>query len=236
VLIAKGPATAVLARAMAGDRAPAVAALPLFNAAAPRPASDGAFRILHAGNCLDTAQHLPVAAETPDEYRAGLERFAAGLAGLEGIRLTLKLKPGKAGLAPETLRAWLAARGLDHFAAVDTDSPLGALLPETDLVVSNTSTVIEEALAHRIPVLLESWRRQYRHLPARLDPPAPGARAAVYALHPGAAVAPMVAAIAAQYGAGRLTEAEIAGLSWRPGEITPPAALARLLFGPRPNR
>jgi hypothetical protein len=96
--------------------------------------------------------------------------------------------------------------------------------------------VIEEALAHRIPVLLESWRRQYRHLPARLDPPVPGARAAVYALRPGAAVAPMVTAIAAQHGAGRLTEAEIAGLSWRAGEITPPAALAHLLFGPRPNR
>jgi hypothetical protein len=236
VLIAKGPATAALARAMAGDRPPAVVALPLFDAAAPRPAADGTFRILHAGNCLDTAQHLPVAAETPDEYRAGLERLAAELAGLDGILLTLKLKLGKAGLAPETLKGWLAARGLDRFATVDTDTPLAALLPATDLVVSNTSTVIEEALAHRIPVLLESWRRQYRHLPARLDPPAPGARAAVYALRPGAAVAAMVAAIAAHHGRDRLTEAEIAGLSWRPGEITPPAALAHLLFGPRPNR
>ncbi len=114
---------------------------------------------------------------------------------------------------------------------IDTSGSLGKLLERTDLMVSNTSTSIEEALTCRVPVFLNTWRRRYFHFPARLVPPTEDDRGAVYGTRSADAIAPMLAAIMAAH-RRPLKDEEVRGLIWLDDDIVGPAVLAGRLIEP----
>ena len=235
-LIAKNPATARLAREIDRNR-PAVLPFPVFRRFARSEAAGETFRIVLAGNHMDVRHHVPWQTETPGEFYRGILEFAEAVARTSGTELLIKLKSHKDGLPGAALEALIAEPRFGGRVRIDTSSSLGSLFERMDLMVSNTSSTIEEALTCRIPVFLNTWRRRYFHFPARLVPPRPDDRAAVYGARSAEEIAPMLPAIMAAHGTP-LTDDEVRGLIWLEDDMVEPAELTRRLIdraGPFPN-
>lgn len=182
-LIANNPSTARLAQEI--DRnCPRVLPFPVFKRFARAEIADETFRIVLAGNYMGAREHVPWQTETPGEFYRGIVEFAEAVALTPGAELLIKLMTHKHGLPAEALEALIAEPRFGGRVRIDTSSSVGALFERMHLIVSNTSTTIEEALTCRVPVFLKTWRRRYRHFPARLTPPTPADRAAVYATGP----------------------------------------------------
>lgn len=98
------------------------------------------------------------------------------------------------------------------------DVPFEDDLARADLLVSFHSTVVEEAIAARRPVLLWGGTSRHRFLSARTEPPAgPSDRGVVYAVESGATLARTISAILEAHAKRPLTDREVAPYLWPQG-------------------
>jgi hypothetical protein len=84
------------------------------------------------------------------------------VAPLPRLRLILKIRPDIYELSMETMKALLPKAG--NF-IIEADKPFLEVLKEADLVVSFSSTTIEESLSNKVPVLLYGGHGRYAHIP-----------------------------------------------------------------------
>ena len=97
--------------------------------------------------------------ETADEYIQEIRELFEAIENMDGVVLVVKFRPGDI-LSLDDLRASLSQS--DRLIIV-VDESLSDLLGITDLLVSYQSTVIEEALLSRVPVLQYGGRGRYVH-------------------------------------------------------------------------
>ncbi len=190
------------------------------------PSATGApgagFRVLHAGNFTQWSDHVPWVIETSDEYVDGIVRLAEVTASLQDVKLVIRPK-SKLECDCQALHAMLPEAGNVE---VSTSGSFNEDLAAADLLVSFSSSTIEEALHARKPVLLWGGSQRYRHLPAHSTPPTAADRAAVYAPRRPEDLAAMLTAILGAHRGRPLTDSELDGHIWPSG--TPDlAVLAR---------
>ncbi len=98
--------------------------------------------------------------ENEDEYVEAMSDLVRAIEELEGYHLLIKLHPASE-LTDEDVRTLLPPT--DKM-SVHRTVPFGDVLSAADVLVSYSSTTIEEAILSRIPVVLfDRWRR-YRHV------------------------------------------------------------------------
>ncbi len=179
------------------------------------------FRVLQAGTLKSWRDHRPWMYETSDEFVDGLTALTKAFQAL-GPEYELVIRVRAASeCSMESLRALVPAGGN---VSIRTDGNFLGDLAEADLLISHSSTTIEEALTARRPVLLFGGGCPYRHLSAETIPPTPDRRAPVYAVNDAAALSGMVAAIRDAHRGRPLTDAELADFIW-------PDTTARLIDG-----
>ena len=100
--------------------------------------------------------------ETVDEYLQGIRDLAAAVEQVPGALLIVKFRPSPE-LSVEELKVLVT---FSDKTMLSVDEPLLEVLGFTDLLVSFSSTVIEEALQNRVPVLLYGGDGRYKHVPA----------------------------------------------------------------------
>jgi hypothetical protein len=125
-----------------------------------RYASDSEKIILHAGTPKYRSCTRFLNYETLDEYVDGIVSLANIVSQLEGVLLIIRFRPID-GLTPEELEKLLPKCG-SYFIASDGD--FASYLSVADLLVSFSSTTIEEALQNNIPVLLYNKYNRYKHI------------------------------------------------------------------------
>lgn len=169
------------------------------------------FRVLQAGTLKSWRDHRPWMYETSDEFVDGLVALAMAFQALgPGFQLMIRVREAsECSLA--TLRM-LVPEGSN--VSIKTDGDFLDDLAESDLLVSHSSTTIEEALTARRPVLLFGGGCPYRHLAAETVTPTLDSRAAVYAVDDAAALPHMIAAIKEAHRGRPLTNIELADFIW----------------------
>lgn len=175
-----------------------------------RPSGAKNLRILHAGTYKPIIGHRPRMYETADDYVESVRALAEAVAGDPRFELVIRPRVG-AECNEATLRAAIPAA--DNI-VVDGSGAFLDALAQTDLLVSDSSTTIEEALAARIPVLQWSSRGHYFHLPPRFTPPSAQDRTAVYGVAEASGLGPMLSAIFSEHLGHPLTDRELEGHLW----------------------
>jgi hypothetical protein len=151
--------------------------------------------------------------QTSDELLHGIETLAAVVGEMAETSLVVRPKE-KAECNAAILEALLPARRNVEFRR---GGSFVRDLAEADLLVSYSSSTIEEALHQRTPVLLWGGGVDYRHLPAREDLPRPDDRAAVYVATSKASLEAMLTAIAAAHRGRPLQDDELGQHVWPSG-------------------
>ncbi|HUH65620.1 MAG TPA: hypothetical protein VLZ07_04235 [Syntrophales bacterium] len=100
--------------------------------------------------------------ETSDEFLQGLVDLIDAVAPFPRLRLILKIRPDIYELSMETMKTLLPKAGN---VTIEADRPFLDVLEEADLVVSFSSTTIEESLSNNVPVLLYGGHGRYSHIP-----------------------------------------------------------------------
>lgn len=151
--------------------------------------------------------------ETVDEYLAALNELVEATGRLADTRLIIRFRPAP-GLSTEDLKALVPMPG---HVALSSEGGFLDMLAAGDLLVSFSSTTIEEALQNRMPVMLYGSASDYRHLPAvNLPDRTVTAPRAVYSCREAADLAPA------------LEQA----LALGHGEPPPEEAFAPFVYGP----
>ena len=122
-------------------------------------------RLTHAGTLKYRHQRRFIY-ESSDEYVSALIDICNIVNLLPNIRLVIKTRPQDYELSLQTLRSLLSP--LPDNVEIETEKPFDEVLQYTDLLISFSSTTIEEALVNRIPVLLYGGNGRYSHIP--VDP------------------------------------------------------------------
>ena len=117
--------------------------------------------IVHAGT-LKLRHNRRYIYETADEFVQGLQDLIEAVAPFPRLRLILKIRPDIYELSMETMKALLPKAGN---VIIEADKPFLEVLKEADLVVSFSSTTIEESLSNKVPVLLYGGHGRYAHIP-----------------------------------------------------------------------
>lgn len=119
--------------------------------------------LLHAGTAKSTNMLRLYVYETPDEYIQSLCDLAEAVRKVPETLLVIKFRPtNELGVRDiETLVP------LSERVVLEVDEPFENLLGACNLLVSFSSTTIEEAFQNRIPVLLYGCNGRYQHVPAR---------------------------------------------------------------------
>lgn len=133
--------------------------------------------VLHAGTPKSTNGLRLHVYETPDEYIQTLCDLAQAIERMLNTVLVVKFRPTKEisvddvkTLVPFSEKVFLVV-----------DEPFTDVLGLCDLLVSFSSTTMEEALQNRIPVLLYGGNGRYQHVPAfEIKPERAFQRSAVY--------------------------------------------------------
>jgi len=148
-----------------------------------RYASDSEKILLHAGTAINRSATRLLNYVTLDEYVDGIVSLVKIVAQLEDVRLIIRFRPID-GLTQEDLKMLLPACGSYSIAS---DGDFASYLSVADLLVSFSSTTIEEALQNNIPVLLYNKYNRYQHiLGMELTPASPQNRiSAVYNINNG---------------------------------------------------
>lgn len=141
--------------------------------------------------------------ETLDEHLAGIRDMVAAVRAHADAHLVIKLHPGGA-LTEQQVRD-LVPEAIHDRISLASKMPFADVLAAADLLVSYSSTCIEEAIHNGVPVLLyDRWAR-YRHLPAvslnRDQAPSPSA---VYYVSEPAALNAALTWIVTHHGVGSL--------------------------------
>lgn len=167
------------------------------------------FTILHAGNFQAWHYYETFSSECSLEYVRGILELAETVRTLPRCKLVIRMKPGhehKTECLLEGIQARLPG-DLNH--RFSTTGSFYDELAAADLLISSTSTVIEESLLGRIPVLLHSGGRIKPFFPARTTLPTALDRAAVYAVKQPGDLPAMLRAIAETHFQKPLTDEEI---------------------------
>jgi hypothetical protein len=128
--------------------------------------------VLHAGTGKPHFSLRFHVYETMDEYLASIADLAKAVETRSDTVLVVKFRPTP-WLTLEDLRALIP---LGPNVVISVDDPLSALLASSNLVVSFSSTVIEEALQSSVPVLLYGGGGRYCHVPDAVELPQPDGR------------------------------------------------------------
>lgn len=169
------------------------------------------FNIVYAGNYLPVKDHIPLLAETPDEFAKTILDIAKVVSLIPKANLVIKLKKRKKecnDIAIEKLMpnyANVKIKSTDSFASE---------LPECDLVVSNLSTTIDEAIESGTPVLLYSANGRYQHLQGKSEMPTEQGRAAIYTPEPDSNLKEFILAIIKAHKNKPLREEEYESYLW----------------------
>lgn len=119
--------------------------------------------VLHAGTPKSTNALRLHVYETPDEYIQSLCDLAEAVQRSPYTLLVIKFRPSNE-LSVTDLKALVP---FSEQVILETEAPFADLLSIADLLISFSSTTIEEALQNRIPVLLYGGSGRYQHVPAQ---------------------------------------------------------------------
>ena len=117
--------------------------------------------ILHAGTPKPFGSLRLWVYETIDEYIAGLRHLIEVCSDIPNVTLVIRFRP-QAHFSVDDLKTCLPTSS--HY-QIETGGSLAESLSKCHLLVSYSSTVIEEALMSKIPVLLYSHDDRYCHIP-----------------------------------------------------------------------
>lgn len=118
--------------------------------------------ILHAGTPKATKALRLYVYETSDEYIQSLTELANAVEGIPDTVLIIKFRPSFE-ISAKVLRQFIS---FSEKVILSVDEPFLDLLGISDLLISFSSTTIEEALQNKIPVLLYGGAGRYQHVPA----------------------------------------------------------------------
>lgn len=125
------------------------------------PQSKGKRIFVHAGTPKPRGSNRLYVYETLDEYISNISDLVEAARGIPEIFLIIRFRPYPY-LTTEQLKA-LLPKG-DHY-VIATEGPFADFLKIADVLVSFSSTTIEEALINRIPVLEYDPSDRYMHIP-----------------------------------------------------------------------
>lgn len=135
------------------------------------------FVVLHAGTPKPWSTFRPWVYETADEYLQNINDLIAAAEQVAGIHVAIRFRPSPS----LTLEAFKSLIKPSPIAAIYTEGVFAEYLHGADMLVSYSSTTIEEALQHEVPVLLYDPDGKYHHLPGqRLQPGKPAESDTVY--------------------------------------------------------
>lgn len=118
--------------------------------------------VIHAGTPKTPNALRLYVYETPDEYVQAICDLARVVEGTPDTALVVRFRPQRE-LRAEDLKRLVP---FSERVVLSVDEPFAAVLGMADLLVSFSSTTIEEALQNRIPVLLYGGGGRYVHVPA----------------------------------------------------------------------
>ena len=127
---------------------------------APRPAA-GRLTVVHAGT-YKLRHNRRFIYETSEEFIAGLVDLCEVIACFPRIEFIVKVRLDGYEIDLDTLSARLP---LAANIRIENEKPFDDMLRIADLLVSFSSTTIEEALNNRVPVLLYGGQGRYAHIP-----------------------------------------------------------------------
>lgn len=178
---------------------------------APAPVFDKKEKtILHAGTYKTWSSHRPWIYETSDEFVQGLVDLVEATRNLSNTKLIIRIRTAPE-CSLETLETLLPTG--DHYEIKSTGNFLDDLA-SADLLVSFSSTTIEEALHAKKPVLLWGGSMRYHHVQAQSTLPTARDRSAVYAPKSQEALPEMIESILNVHGNGILTDKELEPHVW----------------------
>ncbi len=163
-----------------------------YPAARKRREPGGPLRVLHAGNYQNWSDFFPWIAETADEYIDGLSALADAVELLEGVELTIRVRP-KREVDSGVVLSRLGHRRNVVVCGVEED--FLEQLANSDLLVAHFSTTVEQALQMGKHVLLWGSADRYTQFPGQETPPAQALNDSVYVARNAAALPAMLAGI-----------------------------------------
>ena len=166
--------------------------------------------ILHAGTYKSWLTPRPWIYETPDEFIKGLISLILATGKLINTKLIIRIRP-QADCSLLNLQRLLPK--LDHYEIKSSGSFLDDI-SKADLLVSWSSTTIEESLHLRKPVLLWGGSNRYFHLPPCRNFPTPQNRSEVYAPEKEEDLSHMIESILESHAGKPLTDAELNSHVW----------------------
>lgn len=125
-------------------------------------AGDNVKVIVHAGTPKMTRNLRLYVYETPDEYIKALVDLARAVESIPGAALIVRFRPS-VEISVEDIRSRIS---FSDKVVLSVTEQFADILGMTDLLVSFSSTTIEEALQNRVPVLLYGGEGRYQHVPA----------------------------------------------------------------------
>ena len=105
--------------------------------------------------------------ETTDEYIENINSLIRAVDGLEGVHLVVRFRPSDY----LTLKDFLELLNESNCYSVHSKGSFADYLMVSDLLVSYSSTTIEEALQNRIPVLQYDGHGKYCHIKGQILAP-----------------------------------------------------------------
>ena len=166
------------------------------------------FQILHAGTYKSLCVR-PWIYETSNEFVFGLQRLVQSVEKIENAELVIRIR----SIDECEISSLKKLLSLSKNCRIKTDGNFQNDLNNADLLISFSSTTIEEALYARKPVALFGGSNRYRHLPGSSTLPDMKNRSAVYHLTAENMSSMLEAIIAAHYNKP-LNENEVAGYVW----------------------
>lgn len=118
--------------------------------------------IVHAGTPKPSKALRLYVYETPDEYIRSLCDLVDAVRQIPDVILIIKFRPTEE-ISVESLKSVIS---FSEKVMLSVKEPFLDILGMADLLVSFSSTTIEEALQNKIPVLLYGGRGRYQHIPA----------------------------------------------------------------------
>lgn len=130
------------------------------------PDQEGKFVIMHAGSARGLSARRFVVYETVDEYIANINSLIRAVMKMgDYCYLIIRFRPND-DLSLEALRELLIP--CDNY-SICTEGSFSQYLAITDVMVSYSSTTIDEALYNEIPVILFDSDNKYKHIPHAVD-------------------------------------------------------------------
>jgi hypothetical protein len=188
--------------------------------------------VLWAGNFNGWPQHMPWVLETSDEMLCGLRKLAEAIVASSVLTLQIRIKAtwqSKGEIGAVTLDRYLPKH---ERIIIRSDGSFRESLERATIVVTQSSTVYEEALLARIPVLLWGARARTHVLRGRSELPRENERSAVYTPPWDCDLTRFLETIVHVHHGRPLTDAELRELIWDESSAIGISELARVLASP----